>query len=118
MAEPSGKSVDYEMTDAEPRLVAALAAGIAAFLVLSPLALQFAFPNSLQHTTIVGHSADIPPPRLQIDPRQDATRFRAAENKKLSSYGWANGKRTAVHVPIDRALELTLERGLPGWRKP
>jgi hypothetical protein len=53
-----------------------------------------------------------PAPRLQIDPVASWTRFRSAESAQLSSYGWMDRSAGAVHVPIERAMEIVLERGV------
>jgi hypothetical protein len=54
-----------------------------------------------------------PEPRLQIDPRQDLADLRAKEDEVLSSYGWVDKNAGLVRIPIDAAVKLTLERGLP-----
>jgi hypothetical protein len=54
-----------------------------------------------------------PEPRLQIDPREDLAALRAKEDEVLRSYGWVDRNLGVVRIPIDRAMELTLERGLP-----
>jgi hypothetical protein len=97
-------------------LVAALGAGLATLLVAAPVALRFIYPAS------VNASDPKPPaiavgPRLQIDPRADLTRFRRDEDKRLMAYGWADGSRQTVRIPIDRAMTLLSERGLPDWSR-
>src|SRR5713101_221581 len=59
----------------------------------------------------------LPEPRLQIVPAQDLQQMRAAEDAVLSSYDWVDEAAGFVRVPIDRAIELLLERGLPIWRE-
>jgi hypothetical protein len=54
-----------------------------------------------------------PEPRLQTDPREDLATLRAREDEALRSYGWVDRNGGVVRIPIDRAIELTLERGLP-----
>ena len=55
----------------------------------------------------------IPPaPRLQIHPVASWNAFREAERQRLSTYGWLDRPSGAVHVPIERAMELVLERGI------
>ena len=39
--------------------------------------------------------------------------FRAREEAILNSYGWADPNAGTVRIPIQRAKELLLERGLP-----
>jgi hypothetical protein len=50
-------------------------------------------------------------------PRAELTALRAAEAARLSSYGWVDRAGGAVHLPLNRAIALTVERGLPGWPK-
>jgi hypothetical protein len=54
-----------------------------------------------------------PEPRLQTNPRQDMTDLRAREDEQLGSYGWVDRNAGIVRIPIDAAMKLTLERGLP-----
>ena len=54
-----------------------------------------------------------PEPRLQTDPRQDLADMRAKEDEQLQSYGWVDRNAGVVRIPIDAAMKLTLERGLP-----
>ncbi len=54
-----------------------------------------------------------PEPRLQTNPRQDLTDLRAKEDEWLGSYGWVDRNAGVVRIPIDEAMKLTLERGLP-----
>jgi hypothetical protein len=52
-----------------------------------------------------------PPPRLQQFPRNEITDFRLQEEAKLNNYGWANKEAGTVHIPIDEAMKLVLQRG-------
>ncbi|HWO42747.1 MAG TPA: hypothetical protein VNO43_13185 [Candidatus Eisenbacteria bacterium] len=54
-----------------------------------------------------------PEPRLQVAPRADLARMRAAEEKELETYGWVDRDKQVVRIPIDRAMQLLAERGLP-----
>jgi hypothetical protein len=53
-----------------------------------------------------------PAPRLQQFPRTEYYEFRLDEQQKLESYGWVNKDAGVVHIPIDQAMRLTLERGM------
>jgi len=53
-----------------------------------------------------------PLPRLQIYPVKHWKDFRAAERERLTTYGWMDRGTGAVHIPIDRAIELIAERGV------
>jgi hypothetical protein len=61
-----------------------------------------------------GNPSKLPPePRLQESPRQEIQSHRAAEAQRLSGYGWVDKEAGVVHIPIEEAMRLTVERGLP-----
>lgn len=53
-----------------------------------------------------------PPPNLQADPYADLARERAAEAARLDAYGYADAARQRAHIPIDRAMTLSVGRSL------
>jgi len=61
----------------------------------------------------VTSSEEFPKPRLQIKGALDLANLRAAEEADLESYAWIDRNSGTVHIPIDRAMQLLLERGLP-----
>ena len=54
-----------------------------------------------------------PFPRLQVAPPVDLEAFQAREEIELHSYGWVNRSSGIVRIPIERAIELLLQKGLP-----
>lgn len=54
-----------------------------------------------------------PAPRLQPRPIDDLLILHAWEDEILGSYGWVDRADGKVRIPIERAMELTAERGLP-----
>jgi hypothetical protein len=54
-----------------------------------------------------------PAPRLQAYPQQDLKQLRADEAKVLASYGWVDRANGVVRIPVDRAIDLIVEQGLP-----
>lgn len=54
-----------------------------------------------------------PEPRLEPDPLAPLARLRAEEDAVLTTYGWVDRKAGTVRIPIDRAMENLVERGLP-----
>lgn len=106
---------DYERTDADPRLIGALAAGVALFLVVTPFLLAAFFPGS-ERMGGVPKGLPLPPaPRLQIHPKDDLERLRTAEQRQLTTYGWMDRDRQFLHIPVERAMQLRVERGLADW---
>lgn len=59
---------------------------------------------------ILGQSSE---PRLQDDPAAELARLRAEEDRKLNTYGWVDREASVVRIPIERAIDLTLTKGLP-----
>jgi hypothetical protein len=59
-----------------------------------------------------------PEPRLQTTPWRDLEAFRASEDQYLNSYGWVDQHGGVAHLPIDRAKELLLQRGIPTRQGP
>jgi hypothetical protein len=106
----------YERSDANPKLIVALAVGTAIFLLAVPLALHVAYGK-----TDWGTPAHLPlpsAPRLQVQPKDDLERLRTREDALLEGYGWKNGSKTIAHIPIDDAMRIIATRGLPGWPSP
>ena len=54
-----------------------------------------------------------PGPVLQESPGPDLAVVRAREDAILSTYGWEDQSRGVVRIPIEEAMKLVAERGLP-----
>jgi len=54
-----------------------------------------------------------PEPRLEPNPLLPRERVRAEEDAVLTSYGWVDKKTGVARVPITRAMEILVARGLP-----
>jgi len=54
-----------------------------------------------------------PEPRLQVDPREDMANLRRSEDDVLNSYAWVDRNAGVVRIPIDQAMKLIAERGMP-----
>ncbi|MDN5005663.1 hypothetical protein ACFQZO_32950 [Bradyrhizobium sp. GCM10027634] len=111
--------VDYERSDVGLRLVSWLAAGLATFIVVTPLVLPLLFPLSTKHVTPASRpamSSNAPP--LEVSPQATLQATRQGETQIEGGYGWADRSRGEVRIPIDRAVEILLRKGLPGWPSP
>jgi len=54
----------------------------------------------------------LPPlPRLQTTPEDELAEMRREEARILDSYGWADEKAGLARVPIERAIELLVDKG-------
>jgi hypothetical protein len=56
---------------------------------------------------------EVPGPHLQKTPGEDLQQLRAYEGPKLNSYDWVDRDKGVVRIPIDRAMELVVRKGLP-----
>lgn len=52
-------------------------------------------------------------PHLQLDSTVDLQAFRQTEDAELTTYGWIDRTSGVVRIPVDRAMDLVLQRGLP-----
>jgi hypothetical protein len=52
-------------------------------------------------------------PMLQIDDAHDMDMMRKAQNAQMGKYQWMNQNTGSVRIPVERAIDLIVERGLP-----
>lgn len=55
----------------------------------------------------------VPEPRLEVEPGEELNALRADEDETLKTYGWIDQEKGVVRIPIDRAIDILAERGLP-----
>jgi len=58
-----------------------------------------------------------PEPRLQSDPSAALEKLRAQEDARLNAYGWVDRQKQLVHIPIDAAIDVLLQTGLPARKQ-
>jgi hypothetical protein len=117
---PVGAVTGHETSDASVRLIvivlAFLAAGTAVvgflvygiFVYLADHPLRTSPPNPLAETA----RQQFPPaPRLAVQPALELHDLHAEEDSLLSTYGWTNKNAGIVRIPIDRAMDLAMQRG-------
>ena len=114
--------VHHEESDVDIRAIFAFGAGLmaVAFVVFLMIYVLFGFFDGRERMTVpaeyplAAQAPKVPPePRLQEHPREDLRELRAREDEILTSYGWVDKNAGIVRIPIDAAMKLTLERGLP-----
>ena len=52
-------------------------------------------------------------PRLQVVPGLDLRLQNEAEGDRLNGYGWVDQGAGLVHIPIEKAVDVLLQKGLP-----
>ena len=61
-----------------------------------------------------GQQDQLPPqPRLQENPQQELQDLRAKQEALLTGYGWVNKEAGIARIPIEDAMRIVVERGLP-----
>lgn len=110
----------YEKRDVSVRGIMWFAAALLGAVViilfglwLSEFGLNRLYPDGDTASRIGTPRIEPPQPRLQSSPATDLRELRAAEDAVLTSYGWVDRKAGVIRIPIERAMELTSERGLP-----
>ena len=54
-----------------------------------------------------------PEPRLEDNERTELDGFRYGEEEQLNSYGWVDRSAGVAHIPIEQAMQLIAQQGLP-----
>ncbi len=110
----------HEVHDAEARPIVlygvALAIGAAIVFVIVFFIFHYFTSQPLTDVTAnpMATKDQAPPsPHVEEYPASDFRELRIHENQVLGSYGWVDKKTGVVRVPIDRAMETVLKRGLP-----
>jgi len=60
-----------------------------------------------------GDADAFPQPRLEKDERTQINDFMLKQDRKLMSYDWVDKDSGTVRIPIDRAMDLIVQPGLP-----
>lgn len=74
--------------------------------------------NSGVAEPVSGSIEKFPGPRLQMKPEVDLATLRTNEDDQLNHYGWIDRKAGVVRLPIERAMDLIAQRGLPYRGEP
>jgi hypothetical protein len=118
--------VGHERSDVNITALVQFGIGLAALAVVS-FVLIWVFYRVMEGV----HGGPIPPtglnvtanalppePRLQQTPITDLKSVLDAQNQLLTTYGWIDRQHGVVRVPIDRAIDLLAQRGLPSRTTP
>jgi hypothetical protein len=116
---------EYEHTDASVWTIAKFGLWLAVSAVVIHFGLGLMYQMLIRQATVqeqeVGQRYPLatateprlpPAPRLQQFPRNEMYALRLDQEQKLHSYGWVNKDAGTVHIPIDEAMKLVIQRGL------
>jgi hypothetical protein len=116
----------YETRDANAVGVSGFLAALGVVIVLVTLACWGFFGYYSAH--LANASASVSPfvgtrqlplgPQLQPTPREDWLKYRQNQEKSLETYEWVNRSAGTVRVPIEKAMELLVKKGVPVQAEP
>ena len=119
---PVDASAGYEKRDASIPALVQFAFWMAVVLAVTLIGMYFSF-NAFKKASPMGPTMSpmvkegarmIPPkPLLQVRPHQELQDYCDAQQKEVGTYGWVDQPSGVVRVPVDRAEELILAKGLP-----
>jgi hypothetical protein len=72
----------------------------------------------IEHGRLVTGTESTPTPSLLVDEPTVLREFRARHHEAETSYGWIDQTMGSIRLPIERAKDLVLERGLPVRQAP
>lgn len=110
----------YEHADANVRSIYHFGAVLAILIVAVMWAMVHTYNFFAKHESLgppaspFENQRELPPqPRLQPHPAIDLKRYCEIEQQQLSTYGWVDEQNGLVRIPVDRAMDIVLQKGLP-----
>jgi hypothetical protein len=119
-------AVVHEESDVNVRAILGFGGGLLVLAIMIQLFLWWLFnfySSRAEETSRVyplaaeRQSQQPPEPRLQEHPQRDMRELRARDTAILNSYEWVNKEAGFARIPIEEAMRLVVERGLPAREK-
>jgi hypothetical protein len=117
----TSQAAGHELRDVSFRPIIRASIGLTVVIILTLIAMRLLFSYyALREAAATRPASPLaaefarsepPLPRLQTAPIEDLRKLRQVEDVLLNSYGWADRKQGVVRIPIDKAMELAVERG-------
>ncbi len=113
-------AVGHETKDADVNKLAIFGLVLAAMVLFGFVVTEALFRYSIhagnahRRASPFENANQIPPkPHLLVSDPADYEHYMEQQTKMLNSYGWVDPKQGTVRIPIDRAMALVLQKGLP-----
>ncbi|NTV62109.1 MAG: hypothetical protein HGA65_01055 [Oscillochloris sp.] len=122
-ADPASVAAGHELTDAKVSPLVLSVSGLLGLLVGSFIFIAILMSLSGLSVTQTGNTLpdnavsqlQLPPaPRLEQNPKADSNQLVVEARAQLETYGWVDQEAGTAHIPIERAMQLLLERGVDG----
>jgi hypothetical protein len=109
-----------ETSDIRPKYVAYFFAGLILLAVVIHIAMWWMLEtfaridrqSDVVRSRLQVESSRPPDPRLQVDPVDEYHTDFERQSRLLNEFGWVDQGKGVARIPIDRAMEMVLERGL------
>jgi len=121
--EPPNPHVHHEPGDVNAHVLTKFGLGMGGLIVVFLFGLWGLFDYFVRYEAklalppfqgaLVNTQKQPPEPRLQPYPVLDMREMRANEDRLLQTYAWVDPDKEIVKIPVDRAMDLIAERGLP-----
>jgi hypothetical protein len=117
--------IDYERRDIDGESVVQIGIVVAVVTVVAAVLVLFLFnrlaeqarradpPNPPLARHEQGRQA--PEPRLQEAPFKDIATLHQEERAILQGYGWVDERAGVARIPVEEAMKIVAEQGLPRW---
>lgn len=125
--EPDNERKGFEESDIQAWNVVLVGAGVLGGTLIA-LIIAALWASHLQHDRVVSsppalpiqaYGNPLPPqPQLRAHPAEDLKTLRARESQKINTYRWINQANGQVAIPIDLAMKLLAQRGIPPQKAP
>jgi hypothetical protein len=123
---PESLEAGYEKRDVNIRGILWLAVGVIAAAIVVHVCLwillqeyrAMARRQDPKLSPLAAEKTFSPPPRLQSEPIRDYHQFQAEQDALLQHYSWVDKKEGIVRIPVSRAMDVLVERGLPNPKGP
>ena len=114
------REAGYERRDANLRSLLEFGFWLAMVLVVTLLSMKLAYHYFAKMEPVGAPASpftnvrEIPAgPLLQPMPHVDLQTYCEDQQQQVNTYGWVDQQAGVVRLPVDRAMDLILERGLP-----
>jgi hypothetical protein len=118
--EPEQHRLGYEADDISFGRLLGFAAGLAGLVVLGVLASAAVFHFFVRHQPLGPPASPFenirpmpPEPRLQTTAPLDLKRYLDGQDELVNTYGWVDSQNGVVRIPVERAMDILLQKGYP-----
>src|SRR4051812_32075910 len=94
-------------------LVTAVVSGVLVFFLLKGFIHAEDRKESAATESIGAGPVEMNAPMLLARPAAELQQVRESEAEQLGSYGWVDPQQGIAHIPIERAIEIAAQKGLP-----